>query len=531
MKLTKIALACTLAVSAMTAQAAAVPVPGTATTIYFSGASAPDQFLTAVAGTMFQAGFITVTSADGNYRAYVGKSAGFTGVPAGTDLVFMKRSQGGSVWGVDPVARAQQIKYLNLADATCTNSNATTYVCPVAGTDPSTSVAGVGLIPDFGVSDVEPAMFKGEYNVENGLTQLTNAEAGRLKAFGVNQLMMGIVATNSVADTTHLSRANYAGMLAGKITDWSPVDGSADPVVVCRRVNGSGTQASYNWFFTGFPCNAASSGFADLAPALASNSFGYTATTGTAADPHIIDPTAGFTVVENSGSGDVRNCLSRAHFGLDHTVQGDTGVFYKVLFSTVPGTPAGTPTVTGTGTNPLPVQGGPSKAIGVLSLDSYVRANTNYAQTVGTGAAANTFTYPGSGWSFRMLDGAGVFNGATQTCTGTCTGLAPSKANLVDGKYDFTVELSMQYRNVAVGATPALSGTKLAFFNELRKRVGSTAYTASTTIPSASAAVPNAYATLPDVESYTTPATNAAKVTKYTRSANTCSPLVFKPSL
>jgi hypothetical protein len=310
--------------------------------------------------------------------------------------------------------------------------------------------------------------------------------------------MMGIVATNAVAATTHISRAQYGGMLAGKLDTWEQVDGSSDPVVVCRRVNGSGTQTSYNAFFTGFPCNTASGGYLDTPPATAENSFGFDGSTaGTAGDPFIIDPTAGLTIIENSSSGNVRSCLKAAQDGTDFTVTGSNNKVYKVLFSSV---------------------GGPSKAIGVLSLDSYPNANT-----------------AGSGFTFRHLDGAGTFNGATQVSSAGATGIAPSKANLLAGKYDFVVELSMQARNATVtnvngDAVAPMDAVKTAFYNEFVKRAGSTKYTGNDGVAVAPfpTSVPNAFASLPQFTSY---ATKPLFVSKFSRNGNTCAPLVSFPAL
>jgi hypothetical protein len=434
------------------------------------------------------------------HRAYLGKAAaGIPGVAVGTDILFIKRSKGGSVWGVDPVARAQRIETLDFNNCTAITG---TYAwsCGTKGIDAGIAghetAANTGLVPDFGVSDVEPALFKLPYNTENGQPALSTAESGKLTNKPVNQIMMGIVGTNAVAETTHISRAQYGGMLAGKLDTWEQVDGSTDPVVVCRRVNGSGTQTSYNWMFTGFPCNAASNGFLDTPPATVEDSYGFDgAHAGTTADPFIIDPTAGLTIVENSGSGDVRNCLKAAQNGTDFTVTGSNNKKYKVLFSAV---------------------GGPSKAIGVLSLDSYPNANV-----------------AGSGFTFRHLDGAGTFNGAAQTSSANATGIAPSKANLLDGKYDFVVELSMQARNATVtnvngDVVPAMPAdtTKNAFYNEFVKRAGSTKYTGND--GGTFTSVPNAFASLPQFTSY---ATKPLFVSKFSRNGNTCAPLVSFPPL
>ena len=172
MKFTKIAVACSLAVAAMSAQAVTVPGAASATIIYMSGASAPDNFLSSVVTTMFTGTVTSVTDGTTNYRAFIGTAA--PGMPgAGTTIALIKRSAGGSAFGVDPVAKGQAIKWLNITSANCTAVTATSYTCPVEGTDPVGATNGTGRVPDFGVSDVEPAMFKAPYNVENGNAQLT----------------------------------------------------------------------------------------------------------------------------------------------------------------------------------------------------------------------------------------------------------------------------------------------------------------------------------------------------------------------
>lgn len=501
MKYTKIALACGLAFAAMSAQAAGPAIPAGTKVVFLSGATAPDNFLADIASSMLT-GVTAIRSNDAGilHRAFLGKAAaGIPGVAVGTDVLFIKRSKGGSVYGVDPIARGQRIETLDFNN--CVAGTAPyAWSCGTKGIDPGIAghetAANTGLVADFGVSDVEPRMFAEPYNTENGQPALAAAELGRLANKPLNQIMMGIVATNAVADSTYISRAQYGAMLAGKLDTWEQVDGTTDPVVVCRRVNGSGTQTSYNWFFTGFPCNNASSGSFDTPPATADNSFGFDgAHAGTAADPFIIDPTAGLTIVENSGSGDVRNCLKAAQNGTDFTVTGSNNKVYKVLFSSV---------------------GGASKAIGVLSLDSYNNANT-----------------AGSGFTFRHLDGAGSFNGATQTSSAGATGMAPSKANLLNGKYDFVVELSMQARNATVTnangdvvAPITADAVKNAFYNEFVKRAGSTKYTGND--GGTFTSVPNAYASLPQFTSY---ATKPAFVSKFSRNGNTCAPLVSFPAL
>lgn len=480
MKYTKIALACGLAFAAMSAQSASVPVPSGTTTIYVSGASAVDNFFADTVNTMMTGvTAIRGLTDDGDYRAYLGTSNGVTGVADGTNILLIKRSDGGSVFGVNPVARAEKITTLDLDNCTAitpTTSDPYSFECGTKGDD---QAAAAGLAPDFGLSDVEPNMFQG-VNLKAGGTALSAAELSSLVSQPVNQQGMGIVATDAVAGTTHISRAQYGAMLAGRLASWEQVDGTDEPVIVCRRTNGSGTQASYNWFFSGFPCNTATNGFTANAPATTTGSSNITGGTGTSADPLIVEPTtAKVTVVENSGSSGVRNCLDAAFSQTDFTTTETNGLSVTYRFSSL---------------------ANPGKAVAVLSMDSYVKL-------VGKNA------------HYRYLDGAGIFDMATQTGSGSQTGIAPSKDNIVNGRYDFVLELSANERSGA-------DATKKAFWDELVKNLGSTQYTGDTT--GTFTTVPNAFATLPTSASYDAEPT---KVSKYTRGANTCQAMSWQPSL
>jgi hypothetical protein len=497
-----IALACA-AIGAGFSINAVAQTPGAFDTpevkVILSGATAPDNFLVTIATGLFEAGFhryqdnagtpTTYTDDGRGHNAFFGRVKNDATIPAslrGRTVLFVKRSRGGSVWGVNPVARGQRIETLDITSTSCVLDSGI-YRCNVKGIDPGlpgyTASTNAGEPSDFGVSDVEPAMFKGPYNVEFGQAQLSNVEVARMDVKPVNVLTMGIVATNGVPATTMLSRAAYGAMLSGNYTDWSQVDPSLSSgntnVVVCRRVQGSGTQTSYNWYFNNFPCQAAAAG--TVAPTRMSDSAGYrTSGTGTQADPFIIDPTQGYTVVENPGSGNVRDCLKAANGNTAHNFRGDDGFYYRVKFDNTPGTPF--------------------RAIGVLSADSASSANPD-----------------GNGWSFRYLDGAGVFNINTQANAGGSAdkGIAPSKANLISGAYDFAVELTMQYRKVAVtndhgDSIAALSGLKRDFANEFIKRAGDPAFNTN-----------NWVAALPP----TFDPSSSPNVAKGSRFGNTCSPL------
>lgn len=491
-----------LAVAATLAAAPAFAVSNPETVagvqkIILSGATAPDGFVKSAVEEMLKPGYFTYRNNDltqaFQYRAWYGQAkAGIPGVAENTPILFVKRSKGGSVWGVNPVARASRIESLDFsACAAGGSADSTTYsyFCGVKGLDPDSPdfndpSKNNGAVSDLGVSDLAPAIFKGPYNVEFGQTQLTNAEVAALTVKPVNSLMMGFLATNDVPLTTRITRSDYGNMLMGNIQDWTQIDdslGGNTQVVVCRRVNGSGTQASYNWYFNNFPCQSAFNGAKAPASMQADSASGIVGGNGSETDPFVIDPTQGYTVVNNSTSGDVRNCLNRAQNHVDHKIKADDGNWYVIKFSN---------------------SGDPFKAVGVLSLDSYGSEN---------------------GWAFRMMDGAGSFAPASQTASADATGTAPSKANLRAGAWDLAVELTMQYRNKTVvnsqgDSVPALSGAKKSFADELIKRSGDPAKIALNSKK-------NAYAAVPDFFDPYANATNEEHVALGSHGGNMCTPL------
>lgn len=488
MKLNKIAASCALALAAMSGQAYALTAFDTPDVdLFLSGASAPQNILAGVASSMFDPGFFvfyddagtpaTMNSDDGkNYRAYFGVVKTGNGALSGKKVMLQHRGKGGSVWGVDPVARKQGIANMNVSAATCTvntTGTATTYgyACAARGEDLTYSTALPNRVPDFGVSDLEPNMFKGPYNVEPGATQLSQAEAATLTNFGTNAVMFGVPVTSSVGAAAYISKAAFGGMLNGDVQDWTLVDASLAPaggktqVIVCRRVQGSGTQATYNSMFSHFPCETGSiAGSGNIAPATAASSASIvlgTTGTGTAADPFILNPADGYTVVENSSSGAVRTCLQAAARGnkTNDTVNGvnpitfqaGDGKYYKIDFGT-----------------------GGYGATGILSMESAGSEN---------------------GWSFRALDG-----------------VAPTKANMLAAKYDLVVEQSIQYRT----DTPA--GLKKDFMNLFITKAGDP----NVLLGISNVAVRNSVAALPIGANDPTTNSNVMVGTRY---GNSCSPI------
>lgn len=88
----------------------------------------------------------------------------------------------------------------------------------------------------------------------------------------------------------------YAGLYTEAVTNQGAPAQTDTNTQICRRVNGSGTQAQFNAIVMGWPCDRA---LDVLVPAAASNPFG------------------GPKVVLNSGSGDVRRCLNAYNNGND----------------------------------------------------------------------------------------------------------------------------------------------------------------------------------------------------------------------
>ena len=487
MKLNKLAASCALAMAALSGQAYALNAfDAPDLDVYMTGASAPQHILSNVASQLFDSaqGIFTFyddagtagtfNSSDGkNYRAFFGVVKAGPGVPAGLvgkKVMLQNRAKGGSVFGVDPVARAQGLANMNVSAATCTLNNTATastygYACATRGEDTTHATALPNRVPDFGVSDVEPNMFKGPYNVEPGASQLTSAEAAIFNGaqFGTNAVMFGLPVTTEVPAATYISKADFGGMLNGSVQYWEQVDASlaslpsGSQVVVCRRVQGSGTQATYNNLFSHFPCeNGSIAGNGTVAPAAAADSASIalgsaTGSGSTAADPILVSAADGYTVAEAAGSGDVRTCLATAQAGGTYSFQAGDGKYYKVDFGT-----------------------GHYGAVGILSMDSAGLEN---------------------GWSFRALDG-----------------VAPTKQNMIDVKYDLVSEQSMQYRNTL----PA--GIKKDFINLFITKAGDP----NVLLAISNVGVRDSVAAVPVGSNDPTTNTNVMKGTRY---GNSCSPI------
>lgn len=447
MKLNKLALLCGVACAAFAGQASA-QLSGNATAlgivndaqtnnriVYVSGASAVQGGLNQIASTLFQPGFFYFQSANaGDYRGFAGKLANATANwPVGTNVIFINRAKGGSVQGVNPVARGTAIESINVSSAGCTTGAGTLaspYVCAlttdVTGTATPSIASDNYRVPDAGVSDVAPGLFDGLFNTEGEPAEpaLDPSELATLTPTPLYGLAFGVPLTDNLP-LIKLNKSVVSAIYAGNVGTWNTVDASlpADDVLICRRVNGSGTQAVANLYFGNYPCDTGS-----RANTPADRSAG---SAWDGVNRFTVEGNTGATnVVENSTSGDVRSCMNAAFdaSGAAFVADGlaNPGTFNPAT-RTFSGVVGYTTYVTSDRAgNPVGValrNGRPHKAVGVLSMDSLSNSTAS------------------SKWTFRSLDGAGeilaVNSPATLTSvTEVGTGRHPSKANLVDGTWD-----------------------------------------------------------------------------------------------
>ena len=240
----------------------------------------------------------------------------------GKKVALFKSDIGGSGQGVFPVHAKSARGFLNLA--TCGSRAATVpnYVC--SGEQQQ--------VPMAGVSDVEPGMFRfinvpkddPTYPIEG----LSDAQIGELEVNPLFQTIFAVAVNKSLRDAMQaaqgltvgdagpeptISRAAASSYFSGVLTDptaglgWQPIVASGDArkatrVNICRRVDGSGTQASANAQFLQFPCNGAALGVANqtVSDAGLSQAISSVGTSGKA------------FVYEGSTTGNVISCLNQA---------------------------------------------------------------------------------------------------------------------------------------------------------------------------------------------------------------------------
>jgi hypothetical protein len=333
MKLHNLALAAALVASAASVHAAA---DGTTSATYngvavdnlllISGASASAKTIGAfVISDNCDTTTLSVmwdSATGGNYRAYACdlKSGNVIAAGASGSLVVVKRDAGGSGQGVIPVATPAKISFMNFAGCSPVFSSGTTlaiaglnqpnYVC--TGTSP--------YYPDAGTSDVEPAIIAATVNGGTGSVVVTGGTltttpifqqvigvAVNTKLYRALQATQGLTADDLEVNRPSLpsdfitsavsSKLNGGGTKKGwglVVSDTVDANVHAKQINICRRANGSGTQAAANIRFESNPCSSA----AALAPTANGTALavtgGGTSSSGTA----------------NGSTGAVETCLS-----------------------------------------------------------------------------------------------------------------------------------------------------------------------------------------------------------------------------
>lgn len=299
--------------------------------IFMSGASAQDKGIAALFQDLCVTGTLDVYKDVAN-PAKPGKahSAFFCNIDStkvaglsttNPKVLFHKRSAGGSAQGVNPVIDEQAIDAMVINNGNCTNTAPGEYQCTIGA-------AGdlVPVISDAGVSDVNPEMFVGENTPAGSVDVDATTVASKMTVKGAAALVFGVPVTTTlrnalqeaqfgVADACvgsdteacmpNLTSNQVASIISGSVKSWSDFTVGGTPltsiatttpsstdVTVCRRTNGSGTQAQMNAKFLNYPCTAGAQ---------------EPAATGS--------PFFGPNIILNSGSGDVTLCLNDKNNG------------------------------------------------------------------------------------------------------------------------------------------------------------------------------------------------------------------------
>jgi hypothetical protein len=327
-----------IAVSAALVSTSALAIAPSATApdieIFMSGATAQDNGIQELFTNLCADTVDSYAQGSSHYAYYctvdVTKVTG--GLPAWTaahpgvnpKVLLHKRSAGGSAMGVNPLTENTKVTHLNIWNTVSNSSNCTesapgSHVWSCTATNAGDTS---DYYSDAGVSDVNPELFVGA-NTPAGFSPVNAAVvAAELNVVGAAAVVFGIPVTLNLRDALQLaqgltvgaedeanmptlSKRQVASFMTGTIKKWNQfvVNGTAlntypgvtapssTIVNICRRVNGSGTQAQMNANFLNYPCTPGAS-----APLQAPGS-----------------ALAGPVINEGSGAGDVDNCLVAAN--------------------------------------------------------------------------------------------------------------------------------------------------------------------------------------------------------------------------
>lgn len=261
--------------------------------IHYAGATAQSQTVKSLATDLCVAGTIDHYNNVAADPTHLVVSCQLTTSIAGkSNLYFSYFLDGGSVYGVTPVADQVSLNYMKVFGGTCSTpdvaSPSLNWTCAnsVNAVDPTLPSADqYAHAPEAGGSDVEPALFKNS-NVAGldfgaaspaGLANLTVEPAFQV-IFGLAMnlnLLDGSVYPGGTGTIKSLSKSSVASIVSGAKVQWDAIPefgnmdsyylgGATTNVHLCRRVAGSGTQAAAQVQFLGQECSASARSFANL---------------------------------------------------------------------------------------------------------------------------------------------------------------------------------------------------------------------------------------------------------------------------
>jgi hypothetical protein len=283
-----VAAAVAAALTSSAAFAVAPSAAGPQVTFYAGGGSAQANAFYVAACKLFGNNMDVYTddpggALSGDYYVMYGTSTVAIGtVPSNTNIAYIYKFNGGSFTnGVAPQTTSvtpTQLPYPTIGNTATTNTILSLAV-PTSQTQGTactngglptykyvpTNIATPNQAPDFGLADVEVPMFR-NFNNPTGNAGKTakNTDGGAAPSVGnptgIYDNLFGVAVTANVyALKTNFTRAEVAGILAGTITDFSQLygdNGAALPaggIIFLDRGEGSGTKASGNEYFLGYP--------------------------------------------------------------------------------------------------------------------------------------------------------------------------------------------------------------------------------------------------------------------------------------
>lgn len=326
MKLKLVSAAVLGAFAAAPALALLPSTPGASdTVIRFSGATAQNNQIHNFMRRACVPGTLDRFRRTGNNTLYICNPAASTGLSSADKLFVYKDGDGGSGNGVQPVANATNLTFMDVTTLnTATQCGASSAVASVSVADDALGLPAysdwscgahteVNAVPDAGVSDVEPALL-GATATELAALVITPTNA---LMFGtpVTKVLRDALQTKQIADgdlpaactagneslecMPSLSKSTITGLYTGSISDWEAIGLAAGPVNVVRRVQTSGTQTSTRVFYLNDPCASGVVGFVDSGAAAATG------------DAVTLCATPGaMTTFNMNGSSDVVNCMA-----------------------------------------------------------------------------------------------------------------------------------------------------------------------------------------------------------------------------